>query len=163
MKQNWKGKEARAAELNVTRTYKPRSGKPVSDAGESELTERAPSADQIATATVCIGRTVQPAPYESLRIEVGGSMPCTPDDLADGTAHKRLIDVCRKELVEQLARGVDGLGGDDDGGRCYPKPTSKLVEAGSLCPTCDGQQYVDGESLVCSAGHLFLPMRRGGK
>lgn len=64
----------------------------------------------VAVATADLRRTVTTdAEYEMLRVSVGGSLPCSPDDFVSGKAHRVLHDILRLELSDQLARGTEGL------------------------------------------------------
>jgi hypothetical protein len=52
------------------------------------------------TATGGLGMTIQPKQYESLRVDVGGSIPCTRAQLEDGSAYEALFKLLGKTLTE---------------------------------------------------------------
>lgn len=73
-----------------------------------------PEALGVKDETVCevgatVERTIQPQPYEALKIGVSCRLPCSFEELESGRAFRLAHAMCRKELQEQLARGIEGL------------------------------------------------------
>jgi hypothetical protein len=79
------------------------------EAGSQSVKIDNPIQGPIAEVTCNIGRTTQTIEYESLRVDVGGRLPCSIEDFKSGVAHKEIIQICREELRDQLARGTKGL------------------------------------------------------
>lgn len=63
----------------------------------------------VAEASCNVGRTVQPAQFEALRVDVGVRLPCSVEDALSGEGHRRAFELVRRELREQLERGTEGL------------------------------------------------------
>lgn len=95
-------------ELNVHREHKVRSVTVAMDHGSKQLVVQSFDGPIAETGAV-IERTVQPQQYESLKIGVTCRLPCSVDSLANGSSFKVAHEMCRKELSEQLARGLEGL------------------------------------------------------
>jgi hypothetical protein len=53
-----------------------------------------------ANVTGSIGITLALRPYEFLRIDVGGTLPCDVNELKDLSAHRQLFLLLREELKE---------------------------------------------------------------
>lgn len=102
-----------------------------------------------------VGRTVGTAEYETLRVIVGGTLPCTVDELNSGTAHRLLFGVLRRELREQLERGTSGLEVASESASVQRQSCLEDYPAtGTRCSICKGPQYETPGGIACSLGHV---------
>jgi len=102
------GKTTAAGETSVTRSLK-RSGRNAGADSGSQSTTPEEIEGAVAEASCSVGRTVQPAQFEALKVEVGVRLPCSVEDATSGEAHRRAFELCRRELRDQLERGTEGL------------------------------------------------------
>lgn len=100
-------------EMHVSREHRLNGVTVAKDHGSKEFDpEELPQSSidsLVAEAGANIERTVQPEQYEALRIGVFCRLPCSLEDMKSGKAFKVVHAMCRKELSEQLQRGLEGL------------------------------------------------------
>lgn len=95
--------------MSVKRSLEDRTGELGEQSGETSL-DPAPIEGAVAEVTGNVGMTLTTdVRFEMLRIDVGGRMPCSVEDLESGKAIRKLHDLLRREFAAQHKRGVDGL------------------------------------------------------
>lgn len=94
----------KAGKVNVTRVHERKGKTVVAESGstilESRVFDSAP-----ATATGLIGITIEVLEYNFLKLSAGGELPCTVQEFGDGTGHRELFKILRREIEEQLPAG----------------------------------------------------------
>lgn len=160
----------KVGELSVTRTHQQRGKIIAADQGAGDFLVDSPGT---AVASGSLARAIQPAPYESFRVEVGGSMPCDPVALRDGTTHRELFGILRRELGEQLVRGMAGLEQssppkpapeaprDKTPHEDFPLRLEDFPPSGTRCSECNAPQFETPDGLQCAGGHGGRSARRG--
>jgi len=72
------------------------------DSGGEHVMERLNTDDNPAIATVKMGVTLNMDNFESLRVDVGLSLPCDPENVED--AYEQVYDAVKDKLVEKAQR-----------------------------------------------------------
>lgn len=108
-----KSEKPQNGEMHVARSHNVRKVTVAKDHGTKKFSPEGLGLNAVEGALGEVGcnieRTVQPEQFEALRVGVSCRLPCSVDDLQSGKAFKVVHAMCRKELGEQLARGLEGL------------------------------------------------------
>jgi len=99
-------------EMHIARQHNVRGVTVAKDHGTNEFSPDelcTDSDEQWCDVGAVVERAVQPEQYESLKVGVSCRFPCSVEHLRNGKSFKIAHEMCRKELAEQLARGLEGL------------------------------------------------------